>query len=524
MSFRSFVLMIPLLVTGAGAEEVSPKEWDATLETAVVYNPAFPESEALARYYIGRRGIREDRLVALPCPTEETISRAEFDSTIRRPLQQQFVDRGWWRMEEREVTEHVTQKQQKAFAATGQLIRVVVLIRGMPLRISRTQENAPAAREDEASVDSELAALGLGMNVTAGALPNPFFNKSVRFHEDKEAEGMLLVARLDAPKSETVKRMIDDSLAAESKGLLGRAVVDLALRSGGYKEGEEWLRRCIQTYRQAGIPTYVDRSRELIPEHWPLPDTALYFGWYGAEVQGPFKAPDFRFVPGAVACHLHSFSARTLRDGGQAWAAPLLERGAAATLGNVWEPYLSYTSHFHLINARLLEGRPLAEAVWGATPGLSWMNVVVGDPLYRPFAHRTLPAEDMKDYALFQGLVDKHRGDPSPSPLKRAVVELAERKGAPRLLELLALLAAVDGGTNEAAGLLQHARSLYTEPADRLRTILIEADCLRHGSQPLQRDHAERLLRESLANASLQSEAAYRLIKTLLPEKTSATN
>lgn len=523
MRFLSLILLFPLL-TAAATEDLSTMDWNAAIETAVVYNPRFPESEELARHYITQRGIREDRLVALPCSKEETITRAEFDSTIRQPLMQQFVDRGWWRMEEHEVKDHTTGRMHRAYAATGQLVRIVVLMRGMPLRISRTQEQAPAAREDEASVDSELAAMGLGSPVTAGALPNPYFNKRIRFPEDKSAEGMLLVARLDAPNSATVRRIIDDSIAAEAHGLLGRAVVDLAQRSGGYKEGEEWLNRCIQVYRRAGIPTYVDRRPELIPEQWPLPDTALYFGWYNAEVQGPFKAGGFQFVPGAVACHLHSFSARTLRDGGQAWAAPLLEHGAAATLGNVWEPYLSYTTHFHLLNERLLAGFTLAEAVWSATPGISWMNVVVGDPLYRPFAQRTLPAEDMKDYALFQGLVEKHRNDTSPAPLKRAVVDLAERKSAPRLLELLALLAAVDGSPNEAANLLQHARTLYTQPADRLRTILIEADCLRHGSQPLQRDLAERLLRESLANASLQSEAAYRLIETLLPAKTSATN
>lgn len=491
-------------------------DWNATVETAVVYNSNDPDAAALASYYISKRGIREDRLVALNCSREETVTRAEFESSIRKPLQQQFVDRGWWRMEEREVVDHVSQKSRRAYAATGQLIRVVVLMRGLPLRISRTQEQAPAAREDEASVDSEIAAMGLGMNVTAGALPNPYFGKAVRFTKDSGCEGMLLVGRVDAPSAATVRRMIDDAVAVESRGLLGRAVVDLALRTGGYKEGENWLESCVRSFVQNGIPTYVDRKPELIPEHWPLPETALYFGWYHGEVSGPFRSHEFRFARGAVACHLHSFSARTLHDGAQAWAAPLLERGAAATVGNVWEPYLSYTTHFHLMNDRLLEGFTFAEAAWSATPGLSWMNVIVGDPLYRPFLHRALPEDDLWDYALFQGLADKHRQDKSAAAFKHAVVELAERKKAPRLLELLALWAAAEGSINEASSLLQHARARYGSAQDRLRTILLEADCLRQNDDGLSEDQAERLLRESKKLSSAELPQAYALVKSLL--------
>ncbi len=513
---RLLILSAFTLLAWRAAAGVPLPEWNAAVDTAVVYNSNDPDAAALASYYISKRGIREDRLVALSCSREETVTRAEFESSIRKPLQQQFVDRGWWRMEEREVVDHLSQKSRRAYAATGQLIRVVVVMRGLPLRISRTQEQAPAAREDEASVDSEIAAMGLGMNVTAGALPNPYFGKAVRFAKDSGCEGMLLVGRLDAPSASTVRRMIDDAVAVESRGLLGRSVVDLALRKGGYREGENWLESCVRSFVRNGIPTYVDRKPELIPEHWPLPETALYFGWYHGEVSGPFSSHAFRFARGAVACHLHSFSARTLRSGTQAWAAPLLERGAAATVGNVWEPYLSYTTHFHLMNERLLEGFTLAEAAWSATPGLSWMNVIVGDPLYRPFLHRTLPEDDMRDYALFQGLADKHRHDEGPAAFKHAVVELAERKNAPRLLELLALWAAAEGSTKEASSLLQHARARYAASQDRLRTILLEADYLRQNEDGLLEDHAERLLQESRKLTSAELPQAYALVKSLL--------
>src|SRR5262249_6269745 len=78
-------------------------------------------------------------------------------------------------------------------------------------------------------------------------------------------------------------------------------------------------------------------------------------------------------------------SAMTLRDPNRFWVAPLLERGAVATLGNVYEPYLEMTAHLNVFNDRLLHGFTFAESAYSSIKVLSWMSVMVGDPLYRPF-------------------------------------------------------------------------------------------------------------------------------------------
>ena len=44
------------------------------------------------------------------------------------------------------------------------------------------------------------------------------------------------------------------------------------------------------------------------------------------------------------------------------------------------------TAHLEIVNDRLLHGFTFAESAYMATRALSWMTVVVGDPLYRPFA------------------------------------------------------------------------------------------------------------------------------------------
>lgn len=73
-------------------------------------------------------------------------------------------------------------------------------------------------------------------------------------------------------------------------------------------------------------------------------------------ISGPFAEEGFRFKPGAIAAHIHSFSASTLRDPVAGWCGPLLERGASATLGTVYEPYLMLTTHPDKFQSRLMKG------------------------------------------------------------------------------------------------------------------------------------------------------------------------
>ncbi len=472
--------------TPAATATPAPQDWDAAPQTLVLFNSSSESSRSLAEYYAKLRKIPPTQVVGFPMPAEETISREAFETKLREPLLRKLIDNKWWVMEKRDLLDPNGKSYGQVPQVVKQDIQVLVIMKGVPLRVAKTGESSKPGEMDEASVDSEFAAIGMLNRPQKGAIENRYYESALRFPDTQKSRGQLIVGRLDAADDATVRRMIDDTMLAEKDGLWGRAVVDFSLMDGPYAQGEQWLGRSVALYRELGIPVYVDRTKDLIADAWPLPDTILYFGWYTDKIRGAFASPDFRFKRGAIACHLHSFSAATLRDKNAAWCAPLLDHGAAATLGNVWEPYLMLTPHFDILNARLLRGFTFGEAAWAATPGISWMNVVIGDPLYTPFPKKRDaisgdPAD--LDYALYYDLVERYLAH-DPKKLRRELIRIAEQKESPRLLEFAALISTMDEKYGEASDFYQHAAALYTDTADQLRCAIYEAELGRRGGDP----------------------------------------
>ena len=248
--------------------------------TLVLYNINDPDAAGLARYYAQRRGISNDHILGLDCPTTEEISRTDFEESMARPLRAKLVEASWWTESDDELPVIVSTK-----------IRFLALIRGIPLKIkpdllipaaTKNSEFPPElSGRNESSVDSELAALGLPDYTPSGAMLNPLFNRNSAILDDTMAPGLLLPCRLDAPTTELVGRMIDDSLEAEKKGLWGWACIDArGITEGDYKEGDTWLLKIAALLRSHGIPTIFDNEAESFAADFPLSNVALYYGWY----------------------------------------------------------------------------------------------------------------------------------------------------------------------------------------------------------------------------------------------------
>ncbi len=447
--------------------------------TIVVYNRDVPDSVALAKFYAEKRGIARDHLVPLACSKDEEISRAEYEKTIAGPLRAVFKKRDWWTLEE---------TGGPPVAVSFSKIRFVALMKGMPLKIRPAEAAAdgkkaegPVSGRNEASVDSELVLLGRFDVSPFGAANNPYFQSYRRILEIPNLP-LLLVGRLDAPTASTVRQMITDAIETEKEGLWGRAFIDGAHNTAaGYEIGDRWLAEIVEQTRKAGIPTVYDNVPELFPAGYPMSDCALYYGWYAGGVTGPFVQPGFRFAKGAIAVHIHSFSANTLRDPNANWVAPLLAKGAAASIGNVYEPYLQLTSHLEIFNDRLLHGFTFAESAWISMQGLSWMTTMVGDPLYRPFAswlQLDLKADDARsasDWKMYHDFAVKNSAL-SPAEYRTSARKAASRAQNGAMIEDLGLQELKDGHEAEAIGYFQQARTLYQKREDILRVVLQEAD------------------------------------------------
>jgi uncharacterized protein (TIGR03790 family) len=362
--------------------------WCTELSDRVIIlaNSDDPESLRIARYYADKRAVPVENIIALPMATNETISWREFVLGIWQPLQDQLVERGWIDGTAMKLFDDVGRRKM-AFA--GHRISYLVVCRGVPLRINHdpalvTEVNGLSDRNEfktnHASVDAELSLMAFGPYNINAFVPNPLFRNKA---PSQLVEGTVIkVARLDGPSVYDVIGLINGTLEAETQGLIGRAYVDV---KGPHKQGEEWMELITKRLEALNYPPEINRASGTFKLGARLDMPALYFGWYASNLNGPFSLPGFRFAPGAIAIHIHSFSAATLRSSTSGWCGPLIARGVAVTTGAVFEPYLQLMHFPHSLLDALAEGMNVGDAAYYALPVLSWQNVLVGDPLYQPF-------------------------------------------------------------------------------------------------------------------------------------------
>jgi uncharacterized protein (TIGR03790 family) len=458
---------------------------------AILYNSAVPESRQLAETYANARSIPATNLVGLEMPTRGDISRDDYNRLIRDPLRTEFEKRNWWRrdVDANGVTLPVETR-----------IVVLVTMRGVPLRIQATPKPAdfkpdpadPVSHRDEAAVDSELALFGVDGVPLGGVLKNQYFQSEKPIIESG-MPFLLLTSRIDAPTLQICERMIRDAIETEKTGLWGWGVVDIANK---FPQGDAWLEGVVKANIEHGIPTLVDRFNDTLPTNYPLTDVALYHGWYDTHVSGPFLGPRFEFRKGAVAMHLHSFSGSQLINAERNWSAPLLARGAAATIGNVQEPYLHLTHHFDVLQQRLLAGFTLVEAAWAALPATSWQAIVVGDPLYRPFVKDGadgVVAETDRDFRALRMAHERWGNDAVER--RKQLAGAAERTRSGILTEAIGLDVLNFGGNPDEAGKwFRLAKTRYAKSEDKLRQDL---QLIAIERQAGRKDSALRLIKEA---------------------------
>ncbi len=358
----------------------SPASAISADEVLVIANKRVAGSVSLARYYMKKRNIPQQNLLVLVTSAKETVDRYEYNRWIRKP-----------------VVKKITRLNRKKKKRGEFNISTIVTIYGVPLKITESVQvkegEKPGLRRTGAAVDSELALVLVKKYPLAGWMPNPYFLPRQGEKNRLSKNSVLLVSRLDAPDTQTVRRMIDDSLAAERRGLRGigyfdaRGMVQQSDRErqgsleGGYKRYDLSLLRAAEKVEEK-MAVVLDNTPELFAER-SCPDAALYCGWYS---YGRY-IPSFAWQKGAIGYHLASAECVSLhQEGVSYWCPQLLVHGAAATIGPVSEPYVEGFPLPEIFFAMLMQGMSVGEAYLASLPFVSWQMVLLADPLYQPFS------------------------------------------------------------------------------------------------------------------------------------------
>ncbi|MGB0579928.1 MAG: TIGR03790 family protein [Limisphaerales bacterium] len=389
-------ILLALAACAIGLTNTQANPLDTGVNVAVVYNSSNKDSEGVARHYAARRIIPKKNLIGLPLPEAEEISREEFATQLQKPLLAELEKRGL-----------MTFKDNKVSASK---LRYLTLCHGVPLKIKRDpnwkEPNSAQLPEElrtknEAAVDSELAwlpRLKMGGTPLNSAIGNAFYN-SKAIYSFHATNGILMVGRIDAPNATLAKRLVDFAINAETNGFWGQAYIDMrGVKTKKLAIGDEFIRGVGVATKKYGLDTTIDNQDATFPKGFPMSHIGVYAGWYADSITGPFAERKVEFLPGAIAYHLHSFSAETIRDENKRWVAPMIVQGATATMGNVYEPFLAGTPDAGIFVDRMLNyGFSLGEAAYASQKSLSWMTTVVGDPMYRPCArHPQLLHQDLQ--------------------------------------------------------------------------------------------------------------------------------
>ena len=385
-------------------------------EILVVANKNAAGSIGLAKYYMKKRGIPKENLIKLCVTDKETLNRLDYEKRVAVPVRRYL------------------EKNDRQGS-----IRCLVIMYGLPLKVAppeltaeereeieklkekkselenrlhslgeeRDEERSGIKRELESikkqifhimkndqwsSLDSEIALVFEKDYPLSGWIPNPYYLgfRGKEFATKKES--VLMVSRLDGPSDSIVRRIIDDSIETEKKGLKGTAYFDARWpdpgdkKNSGYAFYDASIHKAANLIKKMGImPVVIDSNQELF-QPGQCPQAALYCGWYRLSRY----VDAFQWQPGAVGFHIASGECATLRGkSSRVWCKMMLEKGVAATIGPVDEPYVQAFPVPEIFFSFLVDGYfSLAECCLVSLPYLSWKMVLVGDPLYRPFKNR----------------------------------------------------------------------------------------------------------------------------------------
>lgn len=363
---NSLLIGVALCALGCGSPNPAPvaDTWSASPVVAddahrvlVVVNESSPESVEVAGYYIAKRKIPKENVLRVKCSTQDNMEYDEFEKALRKPIKDKIYD-------------------------SKNPIDFVLLTKGIPIRLHSNGGY---------SVDGHIAAMDLPIEpIDKPEAPqvrrsiNPYFNKNDSFSRAKY--DFVLVTRLDGYTVSDCKRLVDNSVDAKAEK--GPFFFDEAgNRNGsGYADMQQTLARAGAVLKAKGFDAEVETTNTFVA---PARKLAGYASWGSND--GAFDPEAYRslqFKPGALAETFVSTSGRTFHrtTGGQSLIADLIANGVTGVKGYVSEPFTFALAKPDILFDRYTSGFTLAESFYAASMVIKWKDVVIGDPICRPYA------------------------------------------------------------------------------------------------------------------------------------------
>jgi len=377
----------------------------------VIRNNNSPVSVAVANDYMARRNV--PKVLDISCINSalfdynETIDYASFVTQIKAPL--------------------------LAYLNTFPEIDFIVLTKGIPIRITGVPGKT---LNGTCSLDSYIAGMGYeaspstsivhvsdinyGASYSVDAYLNKYWQSTKHF---THAEfGGYLVTRLDGYTQADAIALTTHSLQAEANlccgtPSTGNILLDTdptawmgypnpdnqpytfvpanytagqaltILYESAYGDINSDMKKARNILLASAIPVQYDSTLNFVGNTQALKG---YFSWGSND--NHFSEPNYKsltFIPGAIAESAVSTSARTFyhTSWGQSKIADLIAQGVTGVKGYTDEPLVQGIASPSILFDRYTKGWTLAESYYAASRLVSWMDIVLGDPICRAYAN-----------------------------------------------------------------------------------------------------------------------------------------
>ncbi|MEP6763359.1 MAG: TIGR03790 family protein [Gemmatimonadaceae bacterium] len=321
----------------------------------VVMNSDNVESVKIGKYYQLARTIPESNVVFVHTSSDDDIGDADFQSQILNPV------------------------SAKLKTLTG--VDFIVMTHGIPLRVGVLRYSADALL---AGMDLAIAPIQAFTMAEFTRATSPYFRKDEPFSHAKF--GLYLTTRLDGYLLSDMKALVDRSVTANAEtGLFffdqqvfDRVKINDELETAMENEARSLNSRGFQSISE-GTTAFV------------APSATLMGYWSSGSNDPNYSEKTYhalRFKAGSLAETNVSTSARTFNHvgDGQSMIADLIAQGVTGVKGYVDEPYTVAVAKPDIMFDRYTRGYNLAESFYMASQLVKWKDVVIGDPLCRPYS------------------------------------------------------------------------------------------------------------------------------------------